>query len=159
MGNHPYNAQTPRGFIDEKAFRTDVMPRMQRSKLVCEIVLEKTTDADIKEFAGLEQRGAATLIDILQDLGTPQIALDGETTAFLVKLKHIHGVAFDKEYMAATLSDHEFLLKLAQRYLDNPAGKPPGRDKETWHMAALALLVFTEHLALCRKIIAAQETP
>lgn len=159
MSNHQYRAKVPTGFIDERAFRTGVMPRMQLSKLACEIVLKKTPNADIKEFAGLELREAATLIDILQDMGTPQIAPDGEATAFLQKIKHMHGVAFDKEYMAAALSDHEFLLELAQRYLDNPAGKPSGRDKETWHVAALALLVFTEHVALCRKIIAALETP
>jgi predicted outer membrane protein len=154
MNQNQNNAEAIPELVSEQEFRNGVMPRAQLSKLACEIALKKTADADVKEFASWELLEATTVIDVLQDLDTPATAIGPDATAFLSKLKDLKGKEFDNEYMAAELSNHEFLRDLAQSYLDNPDGKPSGRDKETWHAASLALFAFTEHVGLCKKIIA-----
>jgi predicted outer membrane protein len=138
--------------ITEKAFRNGVMPRAQLSKLACEIAIEKTNQADVKQFARWELMEATTVINVLEDLGTtvPSISYDAKT--FLSKLKSLSGKEFDKEYMAVELSNHEFLRGLAQNYIDGVDEKVLGNEKETFHVAQLALFAFTEHVGLCKRI-------
>ncbi|MDI3320876.1 DUF4142 domain-containing protein [Pinibacter soli] len=140
-------------FVSEKEFRNGVMPRAKLSKLACEIALEKTSNTEIKEFAGWELMEATTVIEVLEDLGTSQTTLSSDASAILSKLKNLDESAFEKEYMAAELSNHEFLRNLAHDYLNTQQVKPLGKDKETWHVAGLALFAFTEHVGLCKKII------
>lgn len=154
MSQNQNNAQATMDFVSEKEFRDGVMPRAQLSKLACEIALQRSANKDVKEFAGWELMEATTVIDVLLDLDTPNATLGNDGTAFLESLKGLNGVDFDKQYMAAELSNHEYLRDLAQKYLDDSEGKPTGKDKETWHVASLALFAFTEHVGLCQKIIA-----
>lgn len=139
--------------VSEKQFRDGVMPRAQLSQLACEIALKKAANKEVIQFAEWELMEATTVIDVLQDLGTPQQALSGEAAAFLEKLQAMDGNTFDHEFMMAELSNHEFLRDLAQNYLDSTGEKPSGRDRETWHLAGLALFAFTEHVGLCKEII------
>ena len=55
--------------------------------------------------------------------------------------------------MKAELSNHEFLRDLAQNYLDGTDEKSYGGEKETWHVANLALFAFTEHVGLSKRIL------
>jgi predicted outer membrane protein len=152
--NQNQNGATVAASISEKQFRDEVMPRAQLSKLACEIAIAKTSSPDVKEFAQWELMEATTVIDVLEDLGTPVSPASADAAAFLQKLNNLSGNEFDKEYMAAELSNHEFLRDLAQGYVDGTDAKPLGKDKETWHVAGLALFAFTEHVGLCKKIIA-----
>lgn len=142
--------------VSEKDFRYGVMPRAQLSKLACEIALANSTNDDVKQFAEWELLEATTVIDVLQDLDTPVSPVKGDAKAFLENLEALTGDQFDKAFMNAELSNHEFLRDLAQSYLDNEAGKPSGNEKEIWHIAGLALFAFTEHVGLCNKILSRQ---
>ncbi|PZF71040.1 DUF4142 domain-containing protein [Taibaiella soli] len=155
MNRDQNSTSVTRQIVTEQQFREGVMPRAQLSKLACEIALGKTANADVKEFAGWELMEANTVIDVLQDLGTALSTMDTAAAAFIEQLKGLSGKDFDKQYMAAELSNHEYLRDFARNYLDNAEGKPTGKDKETWHVAGLALFAFTEHVGLCEKIIAA----
>ena len=140
--------------VTEEAFRNGVMPRAQLSKLACEIASGKATREDVKQFAGWELMEATTVINILEDLDTPASPMSNDAKAFLSKLKSLNGKEFDTEYMAAELSNHEFLRDLAQDYIDGVDEKILGNDKDTFHVASLALFAFTEHIGLCKRIYA-----
>lgn len=137
--------------VSEKEFRDGVMPRAQLSKLACEIALEKTTQKNVKEFAGWELMEATTVINVLKDLDTMAPAMSKDAEDFLEKLKGLHGNDFDKEFMAAELSNHEFLHDLAQDYIDGADDRSSG-EQDIWHVANLALFAFTEHIGLCKRI-------
>ncbi len=137
--------------VTEKEFRNGVMPRAQLSKLACEIALEKTSQEDVKQFAGWELMEATTVINILEDLGTPAPPIGKDAESFLSKLKGLDGKDFDKEFMAAELSNHEFLRDLAKNYIDGVDEKILS-TKEIFHVANLALFAFTEHVGLCKRI-------
>jgi predicted outer membrane protein len=148
------NAQNLSATVTEKAFRNGVMPRAQLSKLACEIAIKKTTQADVKQFAGWELMEAATVINILEDLGTTAPPISSDAQSFISKLKSLNGKEFDKEYMTTELSNHEFLRDLAQNYIDGVDEKILGNEKGTFHVAELALFAFTEHVGLCKRISA-----
>ena len=138
--------------VTEEAFRNGVLPRAQLSKLACEIAIEKTVQEDVKQFAGWELMEAATVINVLKDLGTVAPPMSEDAEAFLSQLKGLSGAEFDKQYMAAELSNHEFLRDLAQNYIDGVDEKILGDEMGTFHVASLALFAFTEHVGLCKKI-------
>jgi len=69
--------------VTEEAFRNGVMPRAQLSKLACEIAIEKTIQEDVKQFAGWELMEAATVINVLKDLGTVAPPMSANAEAFL----------------------------------------------------------------------------
>ncbi|MEO8108795.1 MAG: DUF4142 domain-containing protein [Ginsengibacter sp.] len=137
--------------VSEKEFREGVMPRAQLSKLACEIALEKTTQKNVKEFAGWELMEATTVINVLKDLDTAAPAMSKDAEDFLKKLKGLNSNDFDKEFMAAELSNHEFLHDLAQDYIDG-ADDRSSEEQDIWHVANLALFAFTEHIGLCKRI-------
>ncbi len=85
---------------------------------------------------------ATTVINILEDLGTPVQPISNDTKAFLSKLKSLNGKEFDEKYRAAELSNHEFLHDLAQDYIDGVDEKILGNEKkhfmlQTWHCLRL----------------------
>jgi predicted outer membrane protein len=133
--------------MDENDFRNGVMPRAQLSKAASQLAIDKATQKNAKEFAGFELMEATTVIDVLKDVGTPTAPLNEDGKAFIEKLKSASGNEFDKLYMHAELTNHEFLRDLAESYL-----KKAGGDKETRHLATLALFAFKEHVALCKRI-------
>jgi predicted outer membrane protein len=91
---------------------------------------------------------ATTVIEVLKDSGTSAPPLNEEGNAFIEKLKSTSGNEFDKLYMHAELTNHEFLRDLAQDYLKSAAPA----EKPTRHLATLALFAFKEHVALCKRI-------
>lgn len=139
--------------VNEKEFRKSVMPRALLSKMACEIALQKTTERNVKQFASWELMEATTVINVLQDLDTTVSSLDNDSEAFLERLKSLNGNGFDKVFMEAELSNHEFLLNLTQDYIDGIEGKPSGQEENIWHVANLALFAFTEHVAICKRIL------
>ena len=140
-------------FVSSQDFRTGVMPRAQLSMQASKLAVDKAVQKDAKEFAGWELMEAIAVINVLKDAGTPVSPMGEEGRAFLEKLKGLEGNDFDKEYMKAELSNHEFLRDLAQNYLDGNDEKSYGGEKETWHVANLALFAFTEHVGLSKRIL------
>lgn len=133
--------------MNETDFRNGVMPRAQLSMAASQLAVDKATQENAKEFAGFELMEATTVIDVLKDAGTPTSPLSQEGKSFIEQLKSASGNEFDKLYMHAQLTNHEFLRDLAERYLANAGG-----DKGTRHLATLALFAFKEHVALCKRI-------
>jgi len=138
--------------VTAKDFRAGVMPRAQLSMQASKLAVDKATQKDTKEFAGWELMEAIAVINVLKDLGTPETALGKEGQDFLTKLKGLSGNEFDKTYMQAELSNHEFLRDFAKAYLDGSNSNSAGSDKETIHVANLALFAFTEHVGLSKRI-------
>jgi predicted outer membrane protein len=136
----------------EKEFRDGVMPRAQLSMMASQLAVDKATQTNAKEFAGFELMEATTVVNLLRDLGTvaPPMSEDGQT--FIEKLGAASGSEFDKLYMNAELTNHEFLRDLAKSYLENSRGKSSQAEKETQHLATLALFAFNEHVALSKRI-------
>lgn len=147
--NTQQNATTT---VNEKQLREGIMPRAQLSKAACEIAVEKTTQPSVKQFAEWELMEATTVINVLKDLGTPISNISKDAETFLSKLKELDEKNFNKEYMSAELSNHEFLHDLAKSYVDGVDEKLSSHEGEIWHVANLALFAFTEHVGLCTKI-------
>lgn len=133
--------------MNENDFRNGVMPRAQLSMAASQLAVDKATQENTREFAGFELMEATTVVDVLTDLGTPPNPLDQDGKAFIEQLKSASGNEFDKLYMHAELTNHEFLRDLAENYLKDAKG-----DKGTRHLATLALFAFKEHVALCKRI-------
>ncbi|MBO9727105.1 MAG: DUF4142 domain-containing protein [Chitinophaga sp.] len=147
------NVLTPTTQVNEKQLREGIMPRAQLSKAACEIALEKTTNESVKQFAGWELMEATTVIKVLEDVGTKTTPIAPDAAAFLNKLKSLTGAEFDKAYMQAELSNHEFLRDLAKQFIDGYDEQVTGKE-EIGHVANLALFAFTEHVGLCKNILA-----
>ncbi|WP_431217590.1 hypothetical protein ACQ86N_25265 [Puia sp. P3] len=62
------------------------------------------------------------------------------------------GNEFDQLYMHAQLTNHEFLRDLAKTYLKDARGKTSPEERETQHLATIALFAFNEHVALSKRI-------
>ncbi|HVU57274.1 MAG TPA: DUF4142 domain-containing protein [Puia sp.] len=139
--------------VNEKQLREGIMPRAQLSKAACEIALEKTTNKSVKQFAGWELMEATTVIKVLKDVGTPTTTMAPEAASFLHHLQSLQGSSFDKEFMQAELSNHEFLRDLAEGFINGYDEAITGKQ-EIGHVSNLALFAFTEHVGLCKNILA-----
>lgn len=138
--------------LNEEEFRTGVMPRALLSTEASRLAVDKATQSNAKEFAGFELEEAITVVKVLKDLGTAAPPLGEEGKTFIEKLKSASGNEFDKLYMQAELTNHEFLRDLAKSYLHNAEGKTSQAEREARHLATLALFAFNEHVALCKRI-------
>jgi putative membrane protein len=138
--------------MNEKEFRNGVMPRAQLSMMASQLAVDKATQKNAKEFAGFELMEAKTVIEVLKDAGTPAAPLNEDGKDFIEKLKCAAGNEFDKLYMHAELTNHEYLRDLAESYLGHAGGKTTPAEKETQHLATLALFAFKEHVALTKRI-------
>jgi len=144
---------TKETMVNEKELREGIMPRAQLSKAACEIALQKSLRKSVREFAGWELMEATTVIKVLQDAGTPLVSTSDNATSFLAHLESLSGKAFEKEFIKAELSNHEFLRDLAKSFIDGYDEELTGKH-EIGHVANLALFAFTEHVGLCENIIA-----
>ncbi|HEY4108284.1 DUF4142 domain-containing protein [Puia sp.] len=138
--------------MNEEKFREGVMPRAQLSILASQLAVDKTTQPNAKEFAGFELEEAIAVVTVLKDAGTPTREISAEGTQLLEKLKAATGKEFDKLYMHAQLTNHEFLRDLAKDYLSSAADKSSPAETETRHLATIALFAFNEHVALSKRI-------
>jgi hypothetical protein len=86
--------------MNENEFSNRVMPRAQLSMMASQRAVDKATQKNATEFAGFE---------VLQDKGTPVPPLNNDGKAFIEKLKSAARNEFDKPYMQAQLTNHEYL--------------------------------------------------
>jgi hypothetical protein len=138
--------------FNEEEFRNGVMPRAQLSLAASQLAVDKATQKNAKEFAGFELMEAKAVVKVLSDVGTPTTPLNEDGQAFIEKLKAASGNEFDKLYMQAELTNHEFLRDLASSYLTNAQGKTSPAEKATQNIATIASFAFTEHVALSKRI-------
>lgn len=138
--------------INDADFRTGIMPRVQLSLLTSQLAVDKALLKSVKEFAGFELMETMALVEVLKDMGTPVPDLCEEHHALLSRLKTLEGNNFDKVYLEAELVYHKFLRDLAQSYLNNSDGTSSAIDRETRHLATIALFAFKEHIILCKRI-------
>ena len=138
--------------MNEAKFREGVMPRAQLSILASQMAVDKTTQKNAKEFAGFELEEAIAVVNVLKDAGTPTQELSADGKALLEKLNTATGNEFDRLYMLAQLTNHEFLRDLAKEYLSTAADKSSAAETETRHLATIALFAFNEHVALSKRI-------
>lgn len=138
-----------------KQFSDLVVGRADLSRAASEVAVGKLARADAKEFAELEFMEARTVLQILQDLGTPAPAMSTETTSALHSITGAaEGSVFDKAYMTAEYQNHVFLKDLAAAYLQNSdASSESAEERHGRHVAELALFAFTEHVVITRRIV------
>lgn len=138
--------------ISAQDFCNGVMPRALLSIKACELALQKSGNKNAKEFAGFELLEANTVVDVLKELGTVAPPITAENKAFIERLSASSGNEFDRLYMQAELSNHEFLRDLADNYLKDAARRDQPEEGEARHLASLALYAFTEHVAMAKRI-------
>lgn len=138
---------------NEELFRKGVIGPAELSLATSKIAVAKATDKQAKEFAGFELAEAIAVTTVLRELGTPVPEMDEAAKQTLASINAAKGLEFDKLYMAAQLKNHEFLRDHATDYLKNAAGKADMPETHARHLATLALATFTEHVALCRRIL------
>ncbi len=141
-----------------KQFYMGVIGPATLSRITSEIAVDKATNAHAKEFANFELREAIAVTTVLMEMGIPPPPMDATGKAILTKLKSSDGVAFDKTYIMAQLSNHEFLRDLAETYLANSKGHMGMAETHGRHVAILTLNEFKEHVVLTKNIKAELES-
>ncbi len=137
----------------EALFRKGVIGPAELSRVTSEMAAEKATDKQAKEFATFELTEAIAILSVLKDLGTPMMPMDEMAKMTLASLQSAgKGPQFDKLFMAAQLKNHLFLREHATDYLKLATGKSDPDEKQTQHLATLALATFKEHVTLCQRI-------
>ena len=119
-----------------------------------QIAVDKATNADTRQFASFELREALAVTAIITGLGIAAPPMSADGAALLSQLNALPaGAEFDKTYITAELSNHEFLRDLAETYLRNAEGSPDAGDLHGRNLAALALTAFKEHVVLSKNIV------
>ena len=150
---HNYPMAKPHA-MTAKQFYMGVIGPATLSRIVSGIGVDKATNAHAKEFANFELREAIAVTTVLTEMGTPTPPLDATGKAILAKLKSSDGAAFDKTFIMAQLSNHEFLRDLASTYLANSSGHTGMEETHGRHLALLTLNEFKEHVVITKNILA-----
>lgn len=138
----------------EADFRNGVIGPASLSLIVSEMAVSKATNAKALEFAKFELREAIGVTTVLKGLGTVVPPMDASAIATLKKIKNAKkGVEFDKAYIKAQLSNHEFLRDLATSYLANSTGASLVEEMHGRNLAMLALGQFKDHVVLTKDIM------
>ncbi len=150
---HNYPMAKPHAMTAQQ-FYMGVIGPATLSKITSEIAVDKATNAHAKEFANFELREAIAVTTVLMEMGVPTPPMDATGKAILAKLKSSDGATFDKTYIMAQLSNHEFLRDHAATYLANSSGHTGMAETHGRHLALLTLNEFKEHVVLTKNISA-----
>ena len=159
-------SQTPSGIVAPAAMASNmaelktadqyyagVIGRAELSLATSALAVEMASNKNAHEFAGFELGEAITVNMVLKDMGTMAPKMDADGSSMIAKMKAASkGNAFDREYIAFQLMNHEQLRDLADAYLHNTAGTSDAAEKHGRHMAMLMLAVFKEHVAITKRI-------
>ena len=154
---HNYPMAKPHA-MTARQFYMGVIGPATLSKITSEIAVDKAANAHAKEFANFELREAIAVTTVLTEMGVPTPPMNATGKAILAKLKSSGGAAFDKAYIMAQLSNHEFLRDLAETYLANSGGHMSMAETHGRHVAMLTLNEFKEHVVLTKNIRAELES-
>ena len=116
-----------------------------------QLALEKTSNADVKEFAQKMVDDHTKLGDQMKPVAEQMkvkepTALSGKDKATLAKLKALNGDAFDKAYIKNMVKDHQQDEKEFKREAEN-ASDPALKD-----VAAQGEQMISEHLQMIEQI-------
>ena len=150
---HDYPMARPNA-MTAKQFYMGVIGPATLSKITSEIAVDKASNPHAKEFANFELREAIAVTTVLTEMGIPTPPMNATGRVILAKLKSSDGPAFDKAYIMAQLSNHEFLRDLASTYLANSSGHTGMEEMHGRHLALLTLNEFKEHVVLTKNISA-----
>ena len=150
---HDYPMANPNA-MTAKQFYQGVIGPATLSKITSEIAVDKATNARAKEFANFELREAIAVLTVLKEMDTQTPPLDATGKAILAKLQSSDGAAFDKTYIKAQLSNHEFLRDHATTYLANSLGHQSMEEMHGRHLATITLNEFKEHVVITKDIAA-----
>lgn len=148
---HNYPMAPPHA-MTAKQFYMGVIGPATLSKLTSEIAVDKANNAHAREFANFELREALAVTTVLAEMGIPTPPMNPVGKAILAKLKSSEGMEFDKAFIMAQLSNHEFLRDLAATYLANSAGHTSMEETHGRHLALLTLNEFKEHVVITKNI-------
>ncbi len=148
---HDYPMAHPHA-MTAKQFYMGVIGPATLSKITSEIAVDKASNAHVKEFANFELREALAVTTVLAEMGIPTPPMNATGKAILAKLKSSDGAAFDKTYIMAQISNHEFLRDLASTYLANSSGHTGMEEMHGRHLALLTLNEFKEHVVITKNI-------
>ncbi len=151
---HDYAMTLPNA-MNEAQFRKGVIGPATLSRVTSEMGVDKATNAHAKEFANFELREAIAVTTVLANLKTPVPPMDATAKATLAKIQNASaGSEFDMAYMQAQLENHEFLRDHTVTYLKNSSGATSMAEMNGRNLATLALATFTEHVQICKDILA-----
>ena len=154
MSGHAYTMPLPNA-MNEAQFRMGVIGPATLSRVTSEMAVDKASNAQAKEFANFELREAIAVMTVLTNLKTPAPAMDATAKATLEKIKTASaGAKFDMAYMQAQLENHEFLRDHTTAYLKNSADATSMPEMNGRNLATLALATFTEHVQICKDVLA-----
>ncbi len=154
LSGHDYTMALPNA-MNETQFRMGVIGPATLSRVTSEIAVDKAASAHAKEFANFELREAIAVTTVLANLKTSMPPMDATAKATLEKIRGASaGPKFDMAYMQAQLENHEFLHDHTERYLKNSADATSMPEMNGRNLATLALATFTEHVQICKDILA-----
>ena len=153
MSGHNYKTALPNA-MNEAQFRMGVIGPATLSRVTSEMAVDKATNTHAKEFANFELREAIAVTTVLANLKTPVPAMDATAKETLEKIKSASGPKFDMVYMQAQLENHEFLRDHTVAYLKNSSAATSMPEMNGRNLATLALATFTEHVQICKDILA-----
>ena len=119
------------------------------------LAVDKAADADTRQFANFELREAIAVTAVLGSLNVPAPPMSAGGQDLLDKLKTTDGADFDRTYITAELTNHEFLRDLAESYLKKVTGPAGMEERYGRHVATIVLTAFQEHVVLSKNIVRA----
>lgn len=138
----------------EADFRNGVIGPASLSLATSELAVYRASNAKALEFAKFELREAIGVTTVLKGLGTVVPPMDANAMATLKKIKNAKkGADFDKAYIKAQLSNHQYLRDLATSYLANSTGASSPEEMHGRNMAMLTLGQFKDHVVLTKDIM------
>jgi putative membrane protein len=149
-------AQAARGSDSDRQFLLHVASSGMAEVQLGQLAKERAASAEVKQFG---QRMVDDHTKANQELRTlaqaralpAAIAIDPKHEAIANKLATLHGAAFDREYMAGQVADHEEAVTLF-----TTAAKE-SQDTEVKAWAAKTLPTLQEHLQMARALAAKQK--
>jgi putative membrane protein len=149
-------AQAARGSNSDQQFLLHAASSGMAEVQLGQLATERAASAEVKQFG---QRMVDDHTKANQELRTlaqarvlpAAIAIDPKHKAIANKLATLHGAAFDREYMAGQVADHEEAVAL----FSTAAKESQNAQVKAW--AAKTLPTLQEHLLIARALAAKQK--
>lgn len=149
-------AQAARGSDSDRQFLLHAAGSGMAEVQLGQLATERAASAEVKQFG---QRMVDDHTKANQELRTlalarnlpATIAIDPKHQVMADKLEPLRGIAFDREYMAGQVADHEEAVTLF-----TTAAKE-SQDAEVKAWAAKTLPTLQEHLQMARALVAKQK--
>jgi len=150
-------AQAARGSDSDQQFLMQAASSGMAEVQLGQLTTERAASAEVKQFGQRmvadHTKANTELLTLAQAKNIPVATeADPKHKAMADKLAALHGVAFDREYMAGQVADHEEAVTLF-----TTAAKE-SHDAEVKAWAAKTLPTLQEHLQMARALAAKQKS-